>query len=75
MNKDQYYLLTQPSCMGMGSDSDYALVTEENLHRIMSDEEIEKGLNECNTYDQVPDLIALPEDIPVTINELHMENT
>ncbi len=29
----QYYILTQPSARGMGSDSDYALVTEENLHK------------------------------------------
>ena len=74
MNKDKYYILTQPSCRGMGSDSDYALVTEENLHRIMSEEEIERELKECSTYDQVPDLIALPKDIPVTTEDMHMES-
>ena len=74
MNKNQYYILIQPSASGMGSDSDYALVTEENLHRIMSEEEIEKGLKECSTYDEVPDLIALPNDIPVTVKDVHMEN-
>ena len=74
MNKTKYYILTQPSARGMGSDSDYALVTEENLHNIMSEEEIKKGLKECSTYDEVPDLIALPNDIPVTIDKLHMKN-
>ena len=74
MSIAQYYILTQPSARGMGSDSDYALVTEENLHKIMSEEEIEKRLKECSTYDEVPDLIALPNDIPVTIENLHMEN-
>ncbi|MCR5649727.1 MAG: hypothetical protein K6F86_00925 [Lachnospiraceae bacterium] len=57
MSENKYYILTQPSCRGMESDSDYALVTEENLKKIMSEEEIEKGLKECNTYDEVPDLI------------------
>ncbi len=74
MGEYRYYILTRHSSRGMGSDSDYALVTEENLHRIMTDEEIERRLKECNTYDMVPDLIVLPEDIPVTIEELHMEN-
>ncbi len=74
MNEDKYYILTQPSCRGMGSNSDYALVTEENLHKIMSEEKIESGLKECSTYDQVPDLIALPNSIPVTIEKMHMEN-
>ncbi len=74
MSNNKYYILTQPSCFGMGSDSDYSLVTEENLHKIMSEEEIERGLKECSTYDEVPDLIALPNDIPVTIEDMHMEN-
>lgn len=74
MSRIQYYIHTQPSSMGMGSNSDYALVTEDNLHRIMSGEEIERKLKECSTYDNVPDLIALPKDIPVTISDMHMEN-
>ena len=74
MSKTQYYILIKPSCRGMGSDSDYALVTEENLHKIMSEEEIESKLKECSTYDQVPDLIPLPTDIPVSIVNMHMEN-
>ena len=72
--KNKYFILIRPSCTGMGSDSDYALVTEDNLHKIMSEEEIERKLKECSTYDEVPDLIALPDDIPVAIENMHMEN-
>ena len=75
MNETKCYLLTQPSCRGMGSDSDYALVTEENLHKIMSEEEIEEKLKKCSTYDEVPDLVALPNDIPVTIKNMQMKKT
>ncbi|MCR5331793.1 MAG: hypothetical protein K6E62_11510 [Lachnospiraceae bacterium] len=74
MNEDKYYILTQPSLRGMGSDSDYALVTGKNLHKIMSEEEIESKLKECSTYDEIPDLIALPHDIPISIENMHMEN-
>ena len=31
----------------------------------MPDEEIEEKLKKCSTYDRVPDLIALPEEILV----------
>ncbi len=70
MDKNGYYILTQPSWKGMGSDSDYALVTEENLHKLMTEEEIERKLKECSTYDEVPDLMELPDDIPVTIENI-----
>ncbi len=70
----RYYILTRCSSRGMGSDSDNALVTEENLHKIMSAEEIKRRLNQCSTYDRVPDLIPLPTNVPVTTEELHMNN-
>lgn len=35
-----YFILNRPSALGMGSDSDNCLVTEENLHKIMSEAEI-----------------------------------
>ena len=69
-----YYILNRPSALGMGSDSDNCLVTEENLHKIMSEAEIARGLKECTTYDGVPDIIRLPGDIPVSVEQLNMKD-
>ena len=69
-----YYLLHKPSMFGMGSDTDSFLVTEDNLRKIMSEAELRESMRNCSTYENIPDLTMLPNDIPVTVEQLRMKN-
>ena len=72
--KEEYFILLRPSARGMGSDTDISLVSKENLYVIKSEEEVNKALNNCTTYEGVPDLIKIPDHIPIRIKTLHFEN-
>ena len=72
--KEEYFILLRPSARGMGSDTDISLVSKENLYVIKSEEEVNKALNNCTTYEGVPDLIKIPDHIPIRVKTLHFEN-
>ncbi len=74
MEDNTYYIYNYPASWGMGSETDTCLVTTDNLHKIFSDDEIAYHLSNCTTYDEVPDLIQLPHDIVVNVEQIHMEN-
>lgn len=73
--REKYYIVSYPSKFGMGSDTDIALVSESNLHRIMSEEEIREKLSSSTTYSRCNDLVELPKDYPMVIREEVYRNT
>ncbi len=71
---EKHYILHRPSARGMGSNTDEMLVTESNLQKMFTEEEINRSLNECTTYAGVPDLIEIPQNIPILLDTLHFED-
>lgn len=68
----KFFIYHDKSIFGMGTGSTMNLTSEDELHRYHSDDEIARMLKEEHTDAGYPDLVLLPDDIPVIEETYHI---